>query len=188
MSQTMHEVCLLLGSNIAPEKYLPLSMALLQKQANLIQASSVWESPAIGSDGPNMLNAAVLALTRLNAGDLKEHLIRPIEAQLGRVRTADKNAPRTIDIDAILFDQKLLDPDLWRYAHRAVPVGELLPGFLSETGEYLKDAASRLARSASIRVRSDVLLLPFQSHEAGRVSKPAVYSPRPAVNTEMRGE
>ncbi len=136
-------------------------MCFLRQQLTILRASSVWESPAIGSNAPNVLNAAVLALTTLNAGDLKERLIRPLEAQLGRVRTQDKNAPRTIDIDPILFDQQLLDPNLWRYAHRAVPVAEILPEYQSDTGVYLKDVAARLALATPIWVRPDVVIFPF---------------------------
>jgi len=152
----MHRVCLLLGSNIQPEKNIPLVVNLLQKRVTVLQASSAWESQAVGSDGPNILNAALLVLTTLDTDNLKEQVLRPLEAQLGRVRTKDKNAPRTIDLDIILVDKLLLDPNLWRYAHRAVPVAEILPGYQSGTGEYLKDVASRLAHETPIWVRKDV--------------------------------
>jgi 2-amino-4-hydroxy-6-hydroxymethyldihydropteridine diphosphokinase len=161
MKLVKHHVCLLLGSNIEPEKNLPRSIDLLKKYLTILQTSSVWESQAIGSDSANILNAAVLALTTIDAINLKEQVFRPLEAQLGRVRTLDKNSPRTIDIDPILLDQQLVDPGLWRYAHRAVPVAEILPTYQSETGEYLRDAASRLARITPIWVRTDVSLSVF---------------------------
>jgi 2-amino-4-hydroxy-6-hydroxymethyldihydropteridine diphosphokinase len=163
MKPIAHRVCLLLGSNIEPEKNIPLAVALLQKRMPVLRTSSVWESQAIGSDGPNFLNAALLALTEADANHLKEQVFRPLEAQLGRVRTQDKNSPRPIDIDLILFDQQLLDPSLWHYAHRAVPVAEVLPGYLLETGEYLNDAASRLASMTPIWVRKDVSIHPFST-------------------------
>ena len=156
MRGTEREVCLLLGSNIRPEQNLPAAVNLLQKQLRLLQASSVWETTAVGSAGPNFLNAALRARALFDVLDLKERVIHPIEAQLGRVRTSDKNAPRTIDIDLILFDGQLLDATLWKYAYRAVPVAEILPGYLSDTGATLKDVASRLANSSQISVRTDV--------------------------------
>ena len=156
MKPAPHEVCLLLGSNIRPEQNLPAAVNLLQKQLRLLQASSVWETTAVGSAGPNFLNAALRARALFDVLDLKERVIHPIEAQLGRVRTSDKNAPRTIDIDLILFDGQLLDATLWKYAYRAVPVAEILPGYLSDTGATLKDVASRLANSSQISVRTDV--------------------------------
>lgn len=163
MKRGEHRICLLLGSNIEPEKNLPHCLALLHKQMIVLQTSSVWESPAVGSDGPNILNAAVLALTSLEATSLKGKVLRPLEAELGRVRTWDKNSPRTIDIDLILYDQQLVDASLWRYAHRAVPVGELLPEYQSESGEYLKDAAICMARYTPIWVRTDVPGYPFST-------------------------
>ena len=152
----MHRVCLLLGSNIQPEKNIPLAMSLLQKQLTILKTSSVWESRAVGSDGANILNAAMLALTSLDAETLKEDVLHPLEAQLERVRTRDKNSPRTIDLDILTFDQQLLDLNLWHYAYRAVPMAEVLPDYQSETGEYLKDAALRLAHTTPIWVRNDV--------------------------------
>jgi len=161
MKQAMHRVCLLLGSNIEPEKNLPLAVNLLKKQLTILQTSSVWESKAVGSDGANILNAALLVSTSLEAEILKEQVLHPLEAQLGRVRTRDKNAPRTIDLDILLFDQQLLDLNLWQYAYRAVPIAEVLPDYQSETGEYLKDAALRLAHTTPIWVRKDVSIEPF---------------------------
>ncbi len=164
MNQAEHCVCLLLGSNIEPEKNMPRSIYLLQKHLTVLQTSSVWESEAVGcEDCPNVLNAAVLVLTRLDTGSLKEQLIRPLEAQLGRVRTQDKNAPRTMDMDLILFDQELRDALLWKYAYRAVPVAEILPDYQSETGETLKNAAARLASITPIWIRTDVSVYPFSN-------------------------
>ena len=153
-----HRACLLLGSNIRPEHYLPLAVELIQKHLTVLRASSVWESGAVGSDGPNFLNVALLASTGLGVTQLKQQVLRPIEAQLGRVRTADKNAARSMDIDLILFDGELLDANLWVYAYRAVPVSELLPEYVSTTGEPLERAAQRLVAAGSIRRRADVSL------------------------------
>ena len=83
MKQTMHRVCLLLGSNIQPEKNLPLAVNLLQKQVTILKTSSVWESKAVGSDGANILNAAVVVLTSLEADILKEQVLRPVEGAIG---------------------------------------------------------------------------------------------------------
>lgn len=161
MSRPLYLICLLLGSNIEPESNLPRAVNLLQEELTVLQTSSVWESRAIGSDGPNFLNAALLALSPLDAEDLKENLIRPLEARMGRVRTEDKNAPRTIDIDLILFDEEVLDSQLWQFAHLAVPVSELLPDYRSGTGECLKDMVSTLLSTASIWIREDISDYPF---------------------------
>jgi len=157
MTAQEHQVCLLLGSNIQPEKNLALGVDLLRSQVKIVRASSVWETPAVGSAGLDFLNLALLVTTSQDAGMFKEKVIHPLEAQLGRVRSADKNAPRTIDIDIILVDNQLLDPNLYRFAHRAVPVAEILPDLRSEQGELLKDIASRLTKTTQIRLRPDLL-------------------------------
>ena len=78
---------------------------------------------------------------------------------MGRVRSADKNAPRPIDLDIILFDGQILDPTLWLFAHRAVPMAEIQPDILSEAGETLKEAAEKFMAEGSIRLRPEVVLL-----------------------------
>ena len=155
----MHQAGLLLGSNMQPEKNIPLAVKLLQKQLTILQTSSVWESKAVGSNGANFLNAALLVLTSMEAEALKTQVLHPLEAQLERVRTSDKNSPRTIDLDILLFDQQLLDPNLWQSAFRAVPLAEVLPDFQSESGEYLRDAALRLADATPIWLRKDVSII-----------------------------
>lgn len=157
MTAQEHQVCLLLGSNLQPEKNLALGIDLLRSQVKIVRSSSVWETPAVGSLGPDFLNLALLVTTSLDAGMFKKQIIRPLEVQLGRVRSADKNAPRTIDIDIILFDNQLLDPNLWRFAHRAVPVAEVLPDLRSDGGDLLKDTASKLAETTQIRLKPDLL-------------------------------
>jgi 2-amino-4-hydroxy-6-hydroxymethyldihydropteridine diphosphokinase len=137
MKKNLHRVGLLLGSNIQPEINIPLALAYLQKSLTRITISSIWESRAVGSDGANFLNAAMLASTGLDAELLKTQVLRPIETQLGRVRTSDKNAPRTIDLDILIFDQEILEPGLWLYAFRAVPLAEIMPDIYSEAGEAL---------------------------------------------------
>jgi 7,8-dihydro-6-hydroxymethylpterin-pyrophosphokinase len=89
----------------------------------------VWETKSVGFDGPNFLNACALFLTPLQPFELKDKIIRPIEAELGRIRYANKNAPRTIDIDLLLFDNTPLNTDFWEYAFVIVPLAELVSDF-----------------------------------------------------------
>lgn len=154
-----HQACLLLGSNIQPERNLPLAIDLLQNQLTILKISSVWETPPIGSTGSNFLNAALLAHTPLEQKSLKLKILTPTEAKMGRVRSADKNAPRPIDLDIILFDWLVVDPTLWLFAHRAVPMAEIQPDIRSESGEILQEAAAKFISAGSIRLRPDVVLL-----------------------------
>jgi len=161
MKTRSHQVCLLLGSNIEPEVNIPKAMNLLQEKLTFLRVSSVWESASADCCYPDYLNLAVLVSTPMDAIQLKEQVLRPLEAQMGRVRTEDKNASRPIDIDIILFDGELRDPNLWQHVHRAIPVGEIFPDFCSETGESLKDIARRLALSTPIQIRKDISISPL---------------------------
>jgi 2-amino-4-hydroxy-6-hydroxymethyldihydropteridine diphosphokinase len=158
MKKPGYQVCLLLGSNIHPEYNLPLAVARLRRQLTILQISSVWESAPVGGTGANYLNAALLAISQRDAISLKQDILLPLEAQMGRVRTLDKNSPRPIDLDIIVFDHKVVDSALWQYAYRAVPVSEVLPLVPSGKGVFLKDAAARLFSSESVRLRADVVL------------------------------
>jgi 2-amino-4-hydroxy-6-hydroxymethyldihydropteridine diphosphokinase len=156
VSESNHQVCLLLGSNIDPDQNIPRAIQLLKQELMIIKASSVWESASSICCYPDFLNMAVLVKTHLAAQQLKEQVLRPLEARMGRVRTSDKNAPRPIDIDIILFDGQLIDPALGQQAYQAVPVAELLPNYHLREGEDLKDAAKRLAQSTAIKIRANL--------------------------------
>jgi 2-amino-4-hydroxy-6-hydroxymethyldihydropteridine diphosphokinase len=156
MNTSMHQACLLLGSNIEPERNIPRAVVLLQEKLTIQQVSSIWESASVDCCYPDYLNMALLVLTPLGVYELKDQVLRPLEAQMGRVRTEDKNASRPIDFDIILFDGFLLDPTLWQYVHQAVPVAEIFPDYTSDTGEALKDVAMRLAQSMPVQTRKDI--------------------------------
>ena len=158
MTASEHQACLLLGSNLRPGVNLAKGIELLGHKVTVVRSSSVWETPAVGFDGPDFLNLAILVTTPLEAGELKEKILRPLESQLGRIRSANKNAPRPIDLDIIIFDGQLLDPDLWLYAHRAIPVAEILPDYRSSRGDTLKEVASELAKTNPVRLKMDVLV------------------------------
>ncbi len=145
MNPANHQAILLVGSNIRAEENLCLALQRLQAWVAILAGSSVWKTAAVGSDGPDFLNLALLVSTTLEATELKGQVLRPLEAEMGRVRSADKNAPRPIDLDIIVFDGETLDGLLWKHAYRAVPVAELLPDLRSDGGETLKQAAERLS-------------------------------------------
>jgi GTP cyclohydrolase I len=136
-----------LGSNIDPERNLPQAMSMLSRRPGirLRAASSIYESAAVGASAPQpaYLNAAVLVETDLQPQALKMAL-RSIEAALGRVRTADKYAPRPIDLDIALYGRQTLgadggsalEPEILRYPHVAVPLAEVAPDWVvPEQGE-----------------------------------------------------
>jgi 2-amino-4-hydroxy-6-hydroxymethyldihydropteridine diphosphokinase len=154
----VHQVYLSLGSNIEPEINLPRSIELLAEHGEIVKLSRAWESAAVGSDGPNFLNACALFLTSLPLAELKDQVIHPIEAELGRKRTADKYAPRPIDIDAVLFDDQSCHDKFWKMAFVVIPLAEINPQLQNPvTHESIIETATRLRENVWMEVRPEVL-------------------------------
>jgi 2-amino-4-hydroxy-6-hydroxymethyldihydropteridine diphosphokinase len=163
----VHRVFVALGSNIDSEHNMREAIRRLAARCALIAVSSVYETAPVGkTDQPSFLNAAALIETELPPRALKEKLLRAIEQELGRVRRADKNAPRTIDLDIVLYDDQVLDvgqrhipdPDILAYPHIAVPLAELEPDYRHpETGQTLAQIATALPQ-ADVQRRPDIVL------------------------------
>lgn len=164
----MPEVALIsIGSNIDPEKNLPLAAQRLKELGAIIGFSTVYQNPAVGpTPQPDYLNAAAIIETEMSADKIRNTL-RDIEADLGRLRTDDKFAPRTIDLDlCLLGDQivetselRLPDPDILTSAHLTIPMAELIPNYLFPlTGESLRTIADRLRPEAKLTPRLDIKL------------------------------
>ena len=167
----IHLAYLSIGSNIEPEENLPAAVRELGRFGRVSLVSSVWQSPPIGAPGqPDYLNAALLLETPLSAECLKKEGIAVVEALLGRVRSGDRNAPRTIDIDIMLFDSEELsfgarripDREVLEHPCVAIPLAEIAPGYIHPvTGDPLADIASRFDPiSWGMRIRPDVILKP----------------------------
>jgi 7,8-dihydro-6-hydroxymethylpterin-pyrophosphokinase len=82
------------------------------------------------------------------------------------VRTEDKNAPRTIDLDIALVadrgldsrSQQVWDADTLKHAHIAVPLADIAPQMRHPaTGQTLQQIAQSLPASGLVR-RPDVVL------------------------------
>jgi 2-amino-4-hydroxy-6-hydroxymethyldihydropteridine diphosphokinase len=151
----MHRACLGLGSNVAPAEHLAAAVRRLRLLVSVVAVSTAWQSPAVGVEASDYVNAAVLVETTLPKHELIA-LFKRVEYELGRSRMFD-SAHVPIDIDMLAFDGTLQSSDLWDLAYRAVPVAELLPDLASPvTGERLSEAASRLSAGTPIRPRHDV--------------------------------
>jgi 2-amino-4-hydroxy-6-hydroxymethyldihydropteridine diphosphokinase len=152
------EAYLNLGSNIQPELHLPKAIQHLKAHGRIRAVSRAWQSQADGMDGPDFLNACLLFESTLPANELIEGVLRPIEAALGRVRGPEKFAPRTIDIDLILYDDEPFGEEFWSSPFVIVPLAELLPEFPHPLQyENLKRVAGRMRRHTWIVPRPEVL-------------------------------
>lgn len=147
-----------LGSNIDPDRNIAEAFRRLAGQATILGLSTFYHSPADGDPGgPPFINGAVEIVTPLGPEAVKWQMLRPIEEALGRVRTADKNSPRTIDLDLLLYGERVVDtprltlpdPNIARYPFVAVPLLELAPDLiLPGTGGQLRAAVRSMACSA----------------------------------------
>jgi 2-amino-4-hydroxy-6-hydroxymethyldihydropteridine diphosphokinase len=150
-------VFIALGSNIEPEKNLPRAVRRLAGRFRVQAVSRVYRTAPLGLTAQaDFLNAAALIETDLSPLALKYDVLRPIEASLGRIRGADKNAPRTIDLDIALYGDLILDdpahritipdPDIITRAHLALPLADLAPDFVHPlAGRTLSEIAARFA-------------------------------------------
>ncbi len=152
----MGEAIILLGSNIDPARNIRQGALLLTQLIKIKQASSIWITPAIGTHGPDFYNAAVLGETNLSADGLKNTILRPLEVKLGRIRTIDKYAPRSMDLDVIILNDNILESRLWDTAFIMLPVAELVPERKHPvTGVLLRELAAQLEPTSGAQRLSD---------------------------------
>lgn len=158
MNESLHLVYLNLGSNIQPEINLVRAIQLLQQFGKVEKVSSAWESKSVGAEGPNYLNACILFSTSFSQTELKEQVTYPIESKLGRKRSENKFAPRTMDIDIVLFDNTSCDDKYWEQAFVVVPLAEVHPDHQNPlTEEPVLETATRLRRGVWMEARREVL-------------------------------
>ena len=142
-----------------------MALARLKDAGSIEAVSRAFESAAAGPAGqPDFVNAAVLLETELTPEILRARL-RIFETELGRVRVADRYAPRPIDLDLVLYDRVVMDtaeltlpdPDLLFEPYLAATVAELDPSALHPvTQEPLADVAARLGGTARLTPRPDI--------------------------------
>ncbi len=154
-------VLLSLGSNIDPERNLPEALRRLRARLRVVAVSRVYRTRAVGpGPAPPFLNAAVLVESERSARRLKFEVLRPIEAEMGRVRSANRNAPRTIDLDIALFGEseiedrgaglQIPDPGILAHPHLALPLADLAPEtLLPGSDRTLGEIAAGFAEAAA---------------------------------------
>ena len=169
MTSESHLAYLNLGSNIQPENNLFNAVELLHEYGDVLGVSGAWESRSVGAEGPNYLNACVLFRTIMNQVDLKERIIRPIEAHLGRERSDNKYSPRTIDIDIVLFDDKPYNNKFWKFAFVIVPLAEIYPEYHNPINqENIVETSTRLRSEVWMEARPEVLSQFWGKHFKGQ--------------------
>lgn len=148
----MARVFIGVGSNISPEGNVRRAISLLADEVSIVGISTFYRTEAEGRPGqPPFLNGVVEVDTDVPPGELKRSILRRIEDELGRRRTEDKYAPRTIDLDVVIYDDLVLstgdlvipDPQIAHRPFLAIPLCELAPGLtLPGSGLRIEEAAA----------------------------------------------
>lgn len=144
----MERIYIGLGSNLAePVQQLRSALAALAAlpHTQLLASSSLYASDPLGpADQPRYVNAVAMLDSTLQPHALLDALQR-IEQEQGRTRKAERWGPRTLDLDILLFGNRILDdarlqvPHYHMHARPFVlyPLAELAPELLLPDGRAL---------------------------------------------------
>lgn len=127
----MAQVYLSLGSNIERKKNIRSALHHLQQTFGKLQLSAIYETEAVGFVGDAFLNLAVGLNTSLSPQHV-DTFLKNIEDKHLRQRNDEKFSARTLDIDQLLYDQRILHPEMdiprneiTRYAFVLFPLAEI---------------------------------------------------------------
>jgi len=143
-----------IGSNIDPDENVKKAFRLLSRAVLVTNLSTVYRTdPIERPDQSSYYNCVVELETDQGPEQLKYGVLRIIEEKLGRVRSEDRNAARTIDLDLLLYDDLVLskdgltvpDPDILERPFLLIALAEIAPD-LRVPGTVLP--IRELARSA----------------------------------------
>jgi 2-amino-4-hydroxy-6-hydroxymethyldihydropteridine diphosphokinase len=124
------------GSNIRPEENIQEALRILSQHVSITAISTFYETePIQRTEQHPFWNGVVQIRTSCTLHDLKVQILREIEKRLGRIRTVDLYASRTIDLDILLFGETVLQeedlcvpgPEIRSRWFVSVPLWELDP-------------------------------------------------------------
>jgi len=121
----MARAYLSLGSNLEPHRYLPVALDELRARFGALDVSPAYRSKAVGFDGPDFVNLAVALETDLDPEALNDWL-HALEDRHGRRRDQPRYASRTLDVDIVLYDDRVIDGP----GHLQIPRKELKYAFV----------------------------------------------------------
>ena len=128
----MPQVFIGVGSNIEREKNICSAIKIMRERFGTLLTSPVYESKAFGFVGENFYNLVVGLETELGPGELNESL-RNIESMFRRKWDEPRFAPRTLDLDLLLYDDLVCDEkhlqipreDVTKYAFVLKPLADI---------------------------------------------------------------
>lgn len=158
----MTRVYLALGSNLAsPLDQVNAAIAALDEipETGVVTRSPFYRTPPYGPpDQPDYLNAVVELHTTLAPEDLLNHTQR-IELTQGRVRKAERWGPRTLDLDILLFGDRIIKTmrltiphyDMRNRMFMLWPLHDLAPALRFPEGDSLADCLARLTDAPPVK-------------------------------------
>lgn len=128
----MTRVFVAAGSNVDAERNLRLASHELVKTFGKVEFSPAYQNVAAGFEGDDFINFVAAFDTDLPVRAVVAELQR-IEGLCGRERHAPKWAPRSMDLDILLFGDRVCDepglilprPDLLRRAYMLGPMADI---------------------------------------------------------------
>lgn len=102
----MADVFISIGSNVEPAKHIRAGVQALQHAFGQVTLSSVYESEPVGFAGTNFLNLVALVETS-DSIETVQRLFKQIEDEHGRKRDGVKFSPRSLDLDLLLYDDRV---------------------------------------------------------------------------------
>lgn len=119
-----------IGSNVEPERHILMAVQALRGRFGAVTLSPIYKNQAVGFEGDDFLNGVIGLDTDLEVPRLKAALDE-VEMACGRQRGAARFAPRTLDLDLLLYGDKvdaaakLPRGDVLRYAFVLKPLADI---------------------------------------------------------------
>ena len=129
----MTRVYVALGSNMEAERHMVMAVQALRGRYGALTLSPIYKNRAVGFEGADFLNAVAGLDTGLDVAALKDAL-NDIERECGRERGAVRFAPRSLDLDLLLYGDtvdaavKLPRPEILRYGFMLKPLADIAAG------------------------------------------------------------
>ena len=133
----MAQVFFGVGSNLNPEKNIPIAIAEFRRFFGKIRVSPVYQNKAFGFKGKDFLNLIVACDTEKEISKL-QNFIEDVHALSGRKRGSHKFLSRTLDVDLLIYDSLILDEkrikiprdDILRYSFVLKPLADIAPDLI----------------------------------------------------------
>lgn len=125
--QGMNTVIIGVGSNIDAERNVSTAKRMLREKLNVLGKSKFVRTKPIGPrEQQDFLNGSLLVETRLGRKQLKT-VLKGVEIALGRDGGEDRYGPRKIDLDILVWNGEIADPDIYEREFLRRSVIELCP-------------------------------------------------------------